>query len=39
MIDYIIDEIRDSFQRKIYNKIHENSTLGEDVGTEYEYRR
>ena len=25
--------------RKVYAKIHENSTLGEDVGTEQEYRR
>ena len=25
--------------RKIYPQIHENSTLGEDVGTKYEYTR
>lgn len=25
--------------RKVYNKIHENTTLGEDVGTEMEYKR
>jgi len=24
---------------KIYKKIHENTTLGEDVGTSLEYRR
>lgn len=24
---------------KVYSKIHENTTLGEDVGTAYEYRR
>ena len=25
--------------RKTYSEIHENTTLGEDVGTELEYRR
>jgi len=25
--------------RKVYSKIHENTTLGEDVGTELAYRR
>jgi len=24
---------------KVYSKIHENTTLGEDVGTDFEYRR
>ena len=25
--------------RKVYKDIHENTTRGEDVGTEFEYRR
>lgn len=25
--------------RKVYSQIHENTTLGEDVGTPFEYRR
>ena len=25
--------------RRAYSQIHENTTLGEDVGTEFEYRR
>ncbi len=25
--------------RKVYKAIHENTTLGEDVGTEFEYMR
>ena len=25
--------------RKVYQSIHENTTLGQDVGTEMEYRR
>ena len=25
--------------RKVYRTIHENTTLGEDVGTEWEYNR
>lgn len=25
--------------RKVYSEIHENTTRGEDVGTEMEYRR
>lgn len=24
---------------RVYKQLHENSTLGEDVGTEWEYRR
>jgi len=25
--------------RKVYSEIHENTTLGQDVGTDMEYRR
>ena len=37
-LDYSTGEVRFEI-RKVYKEIHENTTLGQDVGTELAYRR
>lgn len=37
-LDYMSGEVRFEV-RKVYKEIHENTTLGRDVGTELAYKR